>query len=112
VTAGKGINPAAELLAASFPERPACERQEFPQLSDIVLPCEVIPAVDLQQDSLGSYLRLMAWVSKRYRRGGAIVTHKAGAVPTRYTVIEGLAWSRYCGQYDVTSWRGEGVTNG
>lgn len=46
------------------------------------------------------YLALMAWVSKRYRRGGAIVTHTAGAVPTRYTVIEQLAWSRYMGGWD------------
>jgi len=63
----------------------------------------------LKQVGTGRYLAIMAWVSRRYRRGGAIVTHTAGAVPTRYTVIEQLAWSRYCGSYDVTAWRREGV---
>lgn len=57
------------------------------------------------------YLRLMAWVSKRYRRGGGIVTYTAGAVPTRYTVIEQLAWGRYCGSYDMTAGRWQGVAN-
>ena len=39
------------------------------------------------------------------------VSHTAGAVPTRYTVIEQLAWSRYCGSYDVMGWR-QVVSNG
>ena len=43
------------------------------------------------------YLKISFWLQKRYTKNGVLITH-TGLIPTKYTVLENLAWSRFMEQ--------------
>lgn len=45
-------------------------------------------------EGITRYLRVIDWAKRRYTQRGAIITHIANC-PTRYTMIERLAFRRY-----------------
>ena len=46
---------------------------------------------------MNQYLKIVNWLQKRYTKNGVLTTH-IGLTPTKYTVLENLAWSRFMGQ--------------
>jgi len=43
------------------------------------------------------YLKISFWLQKRYTKNGVLTTN-IGLTPTKYTVLENLAWSRFMEQ--------------
>lgn len=42
------------------------------------------------------FLDIVGWAANRYRRNGLITAH-VGGIPTRFKIIEDLAWVKYIG---------------
>lgn len=40
------------------------------------------------------YLKIVEWARRRYTRNGVLITY-IGTTPSRYTEIEGMAWTKY-----------------